>query len=594
MKKIILTFLIIILITSSFTTTLSQKTIENKKELKSKILLMEKQEKNQKNIVNQNINNYYSMMTTGGDIALSTLLGDEFYPSMVINKNNLFIAYEYEGSDNKNNIYFRSSQDYGSSWSNQEKLDPDFVRNGKVENIEIETKSPSIDIVPNQNHIYGGFVSSFNNSGVIGILNITNIFGNQNNWEKYAFDWSNVTDDSDDSIGSFSDFSNPDALALDVAYTPYMISLIGSTTYENESTEEGPCTMSPMFFFEYDLGEPGNPDIYYILTWYSEFSNCSNLKIANNYGDDQIYGICEIRNNTNQDLLFLRASVDEIYEDEEIYNMTFKGSENLTNPNIFVKNSKIYVVAETDFDSSKDIVLYVSDDEGVTWDERRITDTEYDSKYPVIHVNETHIKCVYVEFNNLISSISNDDGVTWGNIEMLNGEFSSVVPGFYNCDMADMDHIVWSDIRNDDYDLYLYISDLPIPDLTAYNLQLEKGINFLPTKNWISFIVQNKGSAVATDVYIEISYKIKDEDPVTIPYPVIIPTLNPFSEQEKSQSLFKGIELLTGLFSLRKIEQITVHVDPEKQIDDSDRSNNDITIPASYGDIYPFLGRFIS
>ena len=290
--------------------------------------------------------------------------GNESYPSMVLSGSNAVVAYEYEDNSDPY-IYLRKSNNFGQNWSVPTYLKVMF--NGS----EISLNSPAICIRPNSKHAYGIFFSSIKNSGIHGIFDIPDITNiNIDNIERSIWDLSDLN-----GKGSIWNMSYPDIVFHDKQDVPWITGYIATTNYTNE-TGIGAANNTIMFSFP----DEDNPDSIWI-SWDHEIEHCSNLSLNMDDTSEKLFGICEIKNESNQDLLFLSGFHDYEYneqgEKEYFINLTyqiFDGPENLKHPQIFAKDDQIYIVAETDADGKNEIIVFNSSDEGETWDENIITD----------------------------------------------------------------------------------------------------------------------------------------------------------------------------------------------------------------------------
>jgi hypothetical protein len=210
-------------------------------------------------------------------------------------------------------------------------------------------------------HAIGVFLSSDNNYGIQGIFDVPDISGNLGSIEPIAWDWAEY---------GFFGFSDPDIVYHDNSIVPWIVSCIGSTT-----NSEGPCVDSVMIFHTWEE----NPDTGAVVNWFSGYEYCSNVSIAMDDDSKKLYGICEIKNGTNQDLLFFRGDYvsSSGSMDLDFYNKSFAGSESLTHPKIFVKGNHIYVVTVSDIEG---VILYKSTNGGLSFTKTPI-DIPMSSKY---------------------------------------------------------------------------------------------------------------------------------------------------------------------------------------------------------------------
>ena len=280
--------------------------------------------------------------------------GNESYPSMVVSRGKALVAYEYEDNSDPH-IFLRKSNDFGQSWSETYQL------NVEIDYKEISVNSPALCIRPNSKYAYGVFFSSIYNSGIHGIFNIPDISGDLSGIEGEFWNWS---------VLGFWNLSNPDIVYHFKPEVPWITGFTGST-----SNILGPCNDSLMFSH---LDED-DPDSSWI-NWVSELENCSNVSLDMDDTSEILYGICEIKNVTNQDLLFFSGFYDYDEEDRPFINLSYKtfnnGPENLTHPKINVKGDQIYMVAETDANGKNEIIIFNSSDEGDTWENHIVTENQ--------------------------------------------------------------------------------------------------------------------------------------------------------------------------------------------------------------------------
>jgi hypothetical protein len=502
---------------------------------------------------------------------------DESYPSMVFNSYNGVVAYEVE-EDAKNRVYLKKTKDFGNTWSAEPFTFNITLDRYNNKYTDISTTQPDISLVPFERQGYGAIVSPLNNSAVYSYFIMYDISDEPDTWRAFTLDWTNVTYNSTlDQSQGFWGFSNPQIIPYEDSTTPWVMALIGNTNYTG-NYGEGPATNTPMFSFR-DLNSP-ETDV--AIAWFPEITNCRNVDIANDYGDDTIYGVCEIENGTNQDLLFFKGNPTKWYYDEDLINRTITSDENLLNPQIFVKGSNIYIIAETD---TLGIVMYHSTNGGNTWIKKNVTSDLTPSpatpKYPNIKGNNTQIAITYVEEGNISLTNSSDLGENWSAPIQLNDIDGTVVEDYRQSDIADMEHIVWADNRNISEkarDIYAYIGTPPTLDVEIVNgsVNLSLGFDFkfrdqpiIPTKNMIEFTVRNVGSFYVEDVFINITYTCDNGTPNATNYPVYLPFLNGSgAERRIKQPLFRLAvdEMFSALIAFAGVDNITVTAELENDV----------------------------
>jgi PKD repeat protein len=290
--------------------------------------------------------------TESENIVVTNTIDNEYYPSMVSYGYDALVSYELK-VENTTYVVLRNSDDYSQSWSNV------------IQIIGVNKTYPKLAIKPKTDLAYGTFLSPINNTAIIygvewgHIKSITSPIIQE-------VDWTNLPGD----LGGMWDFSTPNVVYYDTgANIPYLVALIGSTDFYNPDTEEdGSCNNSPMFFWR-DPEEPGD----FWIAWDPSVENCSNLSAIMEDLSKTLYGVCEIQNGTNTDLLFFNDNPITWTENDYLKTKTISSPDNLTHPWIFLKGDQIYIVAETDSNGKNEIILYKSSDEGDTWSEKIVT-----------------------------------------------------------------------------------------------------------------------------------------------------------------------------------------------------------------------------
>jgi len=501
------------------------------------------------------------LSSSSGNIVVTSESGNESYPSMVVSGFNTLIAYEYEN----NGIYLRNSGHYGENWSAPVKL-------GTTSNFYY----PSLCIHPDKKQAYGAFFSSNKNFDIHGVFDIADISDPLGGIEPKTWDWSKY---------DFYNFSDPDIVYHYKTNVPYIICSVGSTTYN-----EGPCNESLMFFFANQY----LPETGAILNWEPEFEYCSNVSITMDEESKKLYGICEIKDGNDQDLLFFYGTHTVDNEEEQYmsliyFNKSLNGSENLMHPHIFVDNNKIYIVAESDQDG---IVLFTSSTSFIQFT-KKIVDVSMTSRYPLIYVNDTRIFCTFVNQGNIYLTSSSIGGVSWDIPIQLNSQDNSVVEKYRFADFPNKNLIVWTDNRDGNYNQYLCKLGQPelnlfvIPDSVVIETE---GFTFIPTKNRIKFTIVNSGEAPVEKVKVRISYFAKGQLRET-DHPGTIAYLEGDEEETFNRPLFRftALEFFSALYNFAGIVYINVTADPEGKYDEEDISDNTVSIPVDYEDIFPVL-----
>jgi hypothetical protein len=339
-----------------------------------------------------------------------------------------------------------------------------------------------------------------------------------------------------------------------------------------------------------------NPTEWVTLVWYSEIEHCSNISITNDYGDKTIYGICEIKNGSKQDLLFFRGNPQSWFYGNDLINQTISTSSSLTHPNIYVVGDNVYVVADSDSDG---IVILNSSDKGETWELKEITkdllDPIANPNYPLIYSDELELFCTYVESENIFMTSSIDDGYNWSEPKQLNSVNNSVVENYRFSNMFDDKHILWTDDRNKSLDIYSVLLEVPGVDLTvvqdSIGIECEfKDMPLLRMKNWITFTIKNNGNIFVENVIINITYDCVNKTSEQTDYRATLHYLKPGQEETFRRPLFRLTlnEFFNALIDFAGIQKLTVTIDPKYK--DINPDDNIQSISVSYKDIFPRMG----
>jgi len=526
---------------------------------------------------------------TNKNIVVSGLAGDESNPSIVINDQDVFTAYEYHDGSSVH-LYARNSINSGLTWSSGARF---RVIDRKTSN-ELEAKSPDVDIIPGTSQGYVACLSPYKNYGCFAYYAIPNIGGNIASFSTYSIDWTGVRDEDEEDPNIYYDFwnfSTPSIVCYDNTTTPWVIAIVGSTNYTNATTGKGPCTYSPMICFRH----LEQPEKYVSMTWFPDIENCHNISIDNEYGNDTIYGVCEQQNGSKTDLLFFKGSPKLWNNSETLLNKTISNTESLKHPKILVKNTDIYITTET---QNQGIILYHSNDQGQNWTKKNITKnitpTSSKPQNPELYVNETHLSCIFTLLGNLSLTYSNNSGVNWSDPTQINDQDGTVVSGYRYSDIGNNISYIWTDNRSGNLDIYYNISITPSVDIKIIEWNLVKDMPLLPTVNWIEVKVKNTGEWNVNDILINVSFECDDGNTTVTKHPGYIDYLAAGKNTTVRTPLFrfKSPEFFEAFIQFAGIENITVKLQIQGPYEDSDPGNNILKKPVLYEDIFTVLWPF--
>lgn len=519
------------------------------------------------------------------DIIVANETIDEYKPSIIVSGGRILAGYECE-DENGTFISIKQSSDYGQNWS-----DPIVFSD-----TEYNFTNPSFTkLLSGQGFGFGSFLTPENSSYVFELL--IDSFSNTNSWDLNTWDYSNITDNEDNFLGAFFDLETPDTIYFNDPNIPWIIGTIGDSEFISGNENLNGQDM-PIFFHQ----DPSNPSESRIIVFFPEITGCNNISISpgkNSTGHSMVYGVCEIANGTNSNLMFFHGNPD-VWGDEDLLRKQYiNSSEDFKHPKILVDDNNIYITVET---STQGIVLYHSSNHGGSWDVYNITSdlpSIVNPIYPLLKHNNTHLICSFYNSGNLSISSTEKSDINWSEPIQINDVNGSVEPGYNFYDIYDINRVIWTDDRNESLDIYYQLSYVPSIDLVVVDFELvkEDEIMIIPTRNYISITVENLGDAPAQDILINVTYKFNETD-----YPVdslvYIDYLGPNQNTTVNRPLFRFElkEIFNALIDFAGMESMTVHVDPEETIDDRDRDNNirtkDENDDISYSTIFKRLGPF--
>lgn len=507
------------------------------------------------------------------NIPISNKTAQERYPRIVTDDEDVLVAYELK-NNSKIDVFLIRSKDFGMSWSDEYRV----VLSGVYGNYSLS--SPSLCIKPGSKNVYVGIVSAYNNSGTFAYFNIPDISSDIIPADISIVDWSTY---------GFYKFSDLNIIHFANSTTPWVTALIGSTNYTNE-TGYGACNNSVMFSFN-SLDNPS----YVSIAWFPSIENCSNLSIANEYGNEMIYGVCEINNNSNKNLLFFKGN-PALWspEDADLINYTIAIGENLLHPKIAVKGGNIYIVAES---NESGIVMFHSNNTGNAWSRINVTNSilppTSKPSFPNILIDDSNLICTFIESGNLSLTISNNNGINWSEPIKINDVNESVVEGYNYYELANRNQIVWTDIRSGNQDIYYYLGSIPEIDLAVLDFNLIRENPIIPINNLIRITVKNSGIGSARNVPVVVSYECEGRNATTIKYNATILYLGKNQTETITTNLFllNFKEIMNSFIDFAGIKNITVTVDPFMEKNDANYSNNVLKKNIEYKDIFTIFWR---
>ena len=514
---------------------------------------------------------------------------DEYYPSMVMDELKGIIAYEYQ-NESYTRIRIRTTSDYGENWStpvNVEDLYTIMLNNTNL------TYPKFIDLTVGQDDAFGVCITPDNTSYVYEI--IVEDIDDPSSWSVSEVDYSYLSSGST-YVGSLSDIQKHDIVNYPTSDHPWVIATISDATFIEEL--EIPDMHDAPFFLYRDPVE--NEDR--IVVFFPDIQNCANISVSTGKTSDsknQIYGVCEIQNSTNTDLLFFQGDPHTWqYEDHlPLINKTLNYSLNIRNPKIHVKDNNIYIVGESD---SEGIVIFYSEDYGESWVKKDVTDgilaPDAKPQFPDINTNSTDILCTFIESGNLFLLNSSNQGNSWGATMQINDEDGTIVANSGYYDIYDEDHIFWTDDRAGNKDIYLKVKKTFKQDIKIIpdSFNLEKQLGFTRTHNMLTFEVKNSGYLTFenVDVFMQILYD--NNKTLNYTFENLIISHAGGVQKNYTVSLFEmdADDYVFGMMDMAGIKQINITIDPEDVSGDEETSNNFATFAVEFADIFPTIGKY--
>ncbi len=496
-------------------------------------------------------------------------------PSVIADGNNVFVAYEFSNETNSY-VYIKKSSDYGQNWSSETFYFP----------VDVNATSPSFVKTPTDtSYAFGAFLTP-DNSSYIYESKIRDL-GNSYSWDAEPWDYSSITDSSENRIGGFMDFKNICTISYNDYNIPWIIGTIGDSDFV-EGYEDYICEDSPIFIYQ----DPAAQATKRSIIFFPEVKDSKNISIClgrNESAAPMVYGVCEIKNDSNTDLLFFHGN-PEIWDEEDLLRkQNISVPYDLLNPKISVYQNNIYISAET---TSDEMVMCYSSNYGTDWTISEIVNESTDDTYaknPQLFVNSTQISCAFTNYSNLEIMTSYDNGENWTEPFQINDINNTVDTSRNSFDMKNPHQIIWTDNRNSNNDLYYHLDHIPTVDLEVVNFTITKQELqlFLPTNNLLDVEIKNNGDTTSGSVSLNISYMCNGTNSTVIENTCFITSLAP-GETDTVRCYLFNFEIPEALYALvdfSGIQNMTVRV----EIDDTNSNNNVLTKTVSFEQIFPKL-----
>jgi len=424
-------------------------------------------------------------------------LGNESHPSIAsLDNGKYFLAYESDGFGiYGKEIFFTYSTDNGKSWSETEYFG--FEGNQTYPQVDFFERGNGIGTCLSDYIYYNGH-KDFNRSHLY-ILNLLDP-SDSSTWSYWPFDlWSLGEDEYK--------IENISAISLDLrGNNEILISLIGDVY--NKTAKKWEVVKGPIICYTNEYSYDSEM-LSLWFTWFSEenYLPCYVTSASFDKEGKSMVITYQERNSTLSEILCLYSKTGDI-GNWTSYNLSLS-EKNLSSPSVTIKDGKIYLAVESDNDVDKDIILYESSG-GENWTSYNISARPGISEiYPVLYSNSTHLVCIYYNESKDIYLTASPDGKNWSTVFDVNNGTGTVVGEYHTADIADSKHIVWTDNRSGNKDIWIAIlgekeEKKGKPDLEIVNIKLESSGD-ADALDMINITYSNRGDENATMVQLFIT-----------------------------------------------------------------------------------------
>ena len=171
--------------------------------------------------------------------------------------------------------------------------------------------------------------------------------------------------------------------------------------------------------------------------------------------------------------------------------IAFSNTGNCTYPDIDSTGEDVYVVYMDDGSGNQDIYCRKLNSIGV-WEKHVVVESQDDEMYPSVTSYGDGATCTFVKNNDLYVTHTSDSGETWTTPEKVNDQTGSVVEEPNTADIATSGHVVWTDNRNGNTDVYF--DNVGTPSVAVIKIA-----SIIPGFG-VKANIENLGPEVATNV----------------------------------------------------------------------------------------------
>jgi len=393
-------------------------------------------------------------LSVGTDTQLTNDDLNEGHPAIDVNDNdNLIILNEYEIDNWESDLFMRISPDGGETF-------PDVFQMGLVDTYAM---NPDISFLEDGIHA----VATYETKDQLPEAHFFDFvdINDQSTWLAYTFGLDSSSYCEETAIATSGD--NCMALLANIDYN------------EIEETHE-------IFFFT-DLENLVSSGVYWTSSAYT-----SNYCAASG---DRVYFCYQLEEANGRTTIYeLHCDLDEntVYTDwSGGRRIAFSNTGNCTNPDIDSSGESVYVVYMDDGSGNQDIYCRTLTSMG-TWEKNVVVESQDDEMYPSVVSYGDGATCTFVKNNDLYVTHTADGGKTWTEPEKVNDQTGSVVEELHTADITTSGHVVWTDDRNGNTDVYY--DNVGTPSVSVIEIT-----SIIPGFG-VSAEIENFGPKDATDV----------------------------------------------------------------------------------------------
>ena len=394
------------------------------------------------------------------DIPVVSTTDNEIHPAITrYGSGLLWGGYSLQPSIFESSINFIYSADNGKTWESPSGLNPEI---GYIDYISVDSLGDGIVATfqpdPSTSEQWRIIMPDPLDTGT---------------WNGASWDWSSF---------NYDDFKNLEVAGYEFPDIPNAAEYYG---WMVGSVSGSDFVDGPTFFFA--NGETLNNG--WIWTWNEAGTRSINPAVDIDNSKGKMYSVWEYHNDTSGAIdIQLATGYLEDYLAADYANWgpnptwkTFGGEESNEYPDVAASNQHVYITCEAD----DALVCFYSNDNGATWSQSTVTSN---GKYPTITALGAEATIAYVSNGNIFTTVTKDGGVSWSTPGQINEQDNTVVMEYATTEITTYNHLLWTDNRNGNKDIYYAIGSASSPILQIESISGGIGV---------SAVIKNIGTAAA-------------------------------------------------------------------------------------------------